>query len=156
MSRILLILTGAEASPHATARALDLAAAAKSELVAAHVHDPETAERYERRAMEQGFLGERVGEMVHQALFDDEQVRVREVLDAVSAQAQARSVACQTVSAQGRFAPTVMRLAAEHDAGHVVLARPRHSRLRRLLHGSPVEELRRATLVKVEVVDEGS
>lgn len=153
MRPVLLLLSTTDPPHSAAERALDLCTGMGVPLIAAHIHDARAAERSERRALDAGFLGEGVGEIIHQAIVEDEQLRVDEVLQAVSAAAASRGVACTVKRAEGRFAAAAVALLAEHDAGHIVVASPRESRLRRLVLGSPVEELRRCAGVPVEAVE---
>jgi nucleotide-binding universal stress UspA family protein len=154
MKRVLLILTVPAPAPRSMEHALGICRDEGATLIAAHVHDPEITQSLERRALTSGFLGERVGEKIHQALEEDDHLRIDVQLREVAAEAERAGIECRTLQAEGRFAPVVMRLATEHGATRVIIARERRSLLARLVFGSPADELRRAPGLSLDVIDE--
>jgi nucleotide-binding universal stress UspA family protein len=149
---ILLVITNSTECPRAIDRAVALCREHDAELLVAHVHDPQVTESFERLAMNQGFLGERVGEIVHEALSEDERLRAQGALRIIEEQATAQGLRCRSLETAGRLASAVMRLALEHDVRHVVIARQSRSVLSRLVFGSPVRDLQRRAPFPVEVI----
>lgn len=154
MKSILLILSATGSSERALKRAIDLCKQSSAPLVAAHIQDREITDSLEKRALVSGFLGDQVGEMIHDALEKDGQLRGEERLAQIEATAEESGVECKTLQASGRLAPTVIRLVAEHGAGHVVVSSEPRSLLARLVFGSPINELKRAVNLAVEIIEE--
>ncbi|MBN1475734.1 universal stress protein [Candidatus Sumerlaeota bacterium] len=154
MKPILLVITNSSECPLAIDRAVTLCREHDAELLVAYVHDPQVTESFQRLAMNQGFLGERVGEMVHDALSEDERLRAQGALLAIEKQVTALDVRCRSLETGGQLASAVMRLAFEHDVHHVVIARQSRSVLSRLVFGSPVRDLQRRAPFPVEVIYE--
>jgi nucleotide-binding universal stress UspA family protein len=151
---ILLAITNSTECPRAIGRAVALCREQGAELLIAFIHDPQVTESFQRLAMNQGFLGERVGEIVHEALSEDERLRAQGALRALEKQVAAHDLKCRPIETAGRLASAVMRLAFEHDASHVVIARQSRSVFSRLVFGSPVRDLQRRAPFPVEVIYE--
>jgi nucleotide-binding universal stress UspA family protein len=154
MKTALLILSSTSPTPMALSRALERCKAEGAKLVAALVTDPEVAEGLSRRAMSSGFLGEGVSKMINTALEEDDNLRIDACLRSVRETAEQAGIACETTEAEGRFAPTVLRLVGECQADLIIIAREQRSLLARLLFGSPINELRKVPDLDLEVINE--
>ncbi len=136
MSNVLLLVPPSAESLSAARKAIELAKSRASKLFVTIALDPEEGRRLSERFAEIGFMGEKIGDQVSQALREEYSLRGSHLLDEVAQWAAREGVECETAVEVGDPAEIARSAAEEKKVDAVFLLSERRSWLSRFLKGA--------------------
>jgi len=154
MANTLLVLSTATHSPAAIDHALEKAKKLQGKLLILFIADQELPKSIFERLEGTGFIGEKQGQVVHQALMDEYKRQGEQQLKDIKARADKEGVEAETILKVGDIADECIRVIREQNVAVAVLTRKRRSHLSRFIFGSPIKKIQDNVNCEFEIIDQ--
>lgn len=141
MSTFLLALPTTELPAEVLELVLNFTAEKKANLVVLFVLDSSVPQTIFQRLTDIGFVGEKPGEELKQAVDLEYRRQAEELLAEVKKGCSQQQINCQVELVQGAFAEEILQAVATHAADLLILIRQRRSLLSRLFANSAIEHI---------------
>lgn len=136
MSNVLLLVPPSVQSSGAARKAIELAKSRASKLFVTIALDPEEGRRLSERFAEIGFMGEKIGDQVSQAIREEYSLRGSHLLEEVAQLAAKDGVECETAVELGDPAEIARRAAEKKQVDAVFVVSEKRSWLSRFIKGA--------------------
>lgn len=143
MKGVLLIISSTRMSQNSVEHAMRIC---KSENIPLHVTfilDSELADSIFDQLTMEGYLGDRPGEIVKQAVLTEYEIRGRAKIEELCNLAKENDLECNTVFQKGNFLENCRNIISEKKIKHIVITRLKRSNLSRFIFGSAIDQLQK-------------
>lgn len=154
MRHILMVLSDVDASPRTVDFTLKLARKESASVTALIVLDDKAAERMASRLSDSGFVGDYPGQRVVRAIEDEFRNQGERVLHRLKERFAAEGIPFRSELREGDFISTCLEVIREQEIDHAVVCGHQVSNLKRILLGSPVDDLLERIDCPVDVIDD--
>ncbi|MFH1514983.1 MAG: universal stress protein [bacterium] len=155
MKGVLLLISSTRMSQKSVEHAMRICREKELPLHVTFILDSEIAEHIFDQLTTEGFLGDRPGELVQNAVMAEYEIRGRTKIEEICNMARQNGVECNTVFKKGNFLEQCRNIISLKKIEHIVITRRKRSNLSRFIFGSVIEQLRKEfTDVVFEVFDE--
>ena len=149
--KILLVMTPGRQSTEALHFALHKAKEAKGTLKVAYIIDREMTQDLQNNLAEIGFIGDRPGEELSDALNKEYHARGKKVLEEVEKQARTFKVPVESELKEGSYLEICGELCRKEDASLLVITEKKDSFLKKVFEGSEAKKLKDRISCEIKV-----
>lgn len=155
MKGVLLLISSTRMSQKSVEHAMRICRDKKLPLYVTFILDSEIAEHIFDQLTTEGFLGDKPGELVQNAVMAEYEIRGRAKIEEICNMARQNDVECNTVFEKGKFLDLCRNIISDRKIEHIVITRLRRSNLSRFIFGSAIQQLQKEfSDVVFEVFDE--
>jgi len=97
---------------------------------------------FDKLTME-GYLGERPGKIVHQAVLQEYEIKGRAKIEELCNLTKEKDLECNTVFQKGNFLENCRKIISEREIKHIIITRLKRSSLSRFIFGSAIDQLKK-------------
>jgi len=154
MPHILMILSDTGESPRTVEFTLTLAVRQEGTVTGLFVMDPRVVQRMDSQLSDSGFVGDQPSQQVMRVIEGEGRDQAEKQLVEAARTFANQGIPFEAELRDGDFTQTCLDVIRERHVDHVVICGRHISNLRRMLFGSPVDELLDSIPCQVDVIDE--
>lgn len=143
MKGVLLIISSTRMSQTSVEHAMRLCKSDDIPLHVTFILDSELADSIFNQLTMEGYLGDKPGEKLREAVLEEYEMRGRAKIEMLCNLAKENNLECNTVFQRGNFLDNCRNIISEKQIKHIVITRLKRSHLSRFIFGSAIDQLKR-------------